>query len=346
MADSICIIRLSAIGDCTHVLPTALALRDQGKQVTWIIGKHENRLLEGLEGIELIVFDKRGGLAELRRVRRQLSGRRFSALLLMQLAFRAGLLSTSVKAETRIGYERGLSRELHGMFVNQRCAPAQKTHVLDVLSGFATALGIDAPIRWELPLSPDDHQWAADHLADAPRNLVMCPCSSHARRNWLPERYAAVARHAVASGWRVLLAGGPSDIERQMADQIVAAAAIPLTDLTGKDTLKQLAALLAAADAVIAPDTGPAHIANAMGTPVIGLYAATDPRRSGPYHSLGLCVNRYPSAAERYLSSYQDQLRWGKKIEVPGVMELIEVDAVIERLKLLTEQSPGMPQRL
>lgn len=114
-----------------------------------------------------------------------------------------------------------------------------------------------------------------------------------------------------------------------MADAILAAMRQPARDLTGKDTLAQLPALLERADLVLSPDSGPVHIANAVGTRVLGLYACTDPQRSGPYSDLRWSVDRYPLAARTFMGKPADRLRWGTKIERPGAMALIEVDAVI-----------------
>ena len=99
----------------------------------------------------------------------------------------------------------------------------------------------------------------------------------------------------------MVLCGGRSALERTTTDAILAAMQTPALDLVGKDTLKQLPALLARADLVMTPDSGPTHIANAMGTKVLGLHAPTNPRRSGPYSDLRYCVDRYDDAARKYL---------------------------------------------
>jgi len=127
-----------------------------------------------------------------------------------------------------------------------------------------------------------------------------------------------------------VLCGGRSEMERQMADTILAGMKQPALDLTGKDTLQQLPALLERADIVLSPDSGPAHIANAVGTRVIGLYACTDPRRSGPYSDLRWTVDRYAAASEVLLGQPAAELGWGTKIEREGAMALIETDAVID----------------
>ena len=92
--------------------------------------------------------------------------------------------------------------------------------------------------------------------------------------------------------------------------------------------------LLKRADVVLTPDSGPAHLANAVGTPVIGLHACTWPRRSGPYNSQDLCVDKFAEAALQFRNKKLEDLRWGTRIIEKEAMNLIEVDEVIDRLDL------------
>ena len=163
--------------------------------------------------------------------------------------------------------------------------------------------------------------------------LMISPCSSHPHRNWSAERYAAVADHAISRhGMRVVLTGGPSELEVNTGQAIEAAMQYHAQNLIGKDTITQSVALLQRATLVISPDSGPAHIASVVGTPVLGLYAATPSRRSGPYNSLDLCVDKYTEAALKFRQKAPEELRWGQRIEYPGVMDLIEVEEVLGKL--------------
>ena len=330
---SICLLRLSALGDVTHVLPLVRTLQRAWPEtaLTWIVGKSEARLLEGLPGVEFAVYDKRSGLGGMLAVRRALRGHRFDALLQMQVAARANLLSAFVPADRRIGYDRARSKDLHGLFVDERIPDRAGIHVLDAIGSFCEPLGLHQDeVVWNLPVPDDAHAWAAAQWPrDGTPTLLVSPCSSHVRRNWRAERHAAVADHAIASGWRVVLCGGRSALERETGDAIVAAMRSSPLDLIGKDTLKQLPALLARADLVMTPDSGPMHIANAMGTRVLGLHAASNPARSGPYSDRRYCVDRYDDAARRYLGKPAAELKWGTKIEADGVMDLVTVDDAI-----------------
>ncbi|TXH72724.1 MAG: lipopolysaccharide heptosyltransferase family protein [Lysobacteraceae bacterium] len=330
-----CLLRLSALGDVTHVVPLVRTLRRAWPDVrlSWVIGKGEQKLLEGLDGVEFLVYDKKTGLGGMRALRRACHGRRFDILLQLQVAGRANLLSAFIPARRRVGYDKSRSKDLHGLFINERIPDRAGIHVLDAIGSFCEPLGLkQAEVTWDLPVPDSAREWArAQWPEDGLRTLAISPCSSHALRNWRAERYAAVADHVLERGWRVVMLGGRSALERDTTDAILATmrAEAPrgrVLDLVGKDTLKQLPALLERADLLMTPDSGPMHIANAMGTKVLGLHAASNPARSGPYSDRRYCVDRYDDAARRYLDKPASALRWGAKIEHEGVMDLVTVD--------------------
>ncbi|HEX7417835.1 MAG TPA: glycosyltransferase family 9 protein [Steroidobacteraceae bacterium] len=336
---SVCLLRLSAIGDTCHVVPLLRILQRAWPQTrfTWIIGSTEAKLMRLLKEVEFITVDKRAGAAELLRLRHALAGRRFEVLLHLQLALRASLIAACVRADVKLGFDRARARELQWLFTNARIVARTREHVLDSFIGFAAALGIsDRTLSWQVPLPDDAVRDARELIPDAMPTLLLSPCSSHARRNWLPQRYAQVADYAAQRhGMRVILSGGPSALERTVGAAIEAAAQTRLVNQIGRDTLPQLLALLSRARVLVSPDSGPAHMATLVGTPVIGLYAATNPARSGPYHSRAWCVDAYERAAQRFCGKAAQQLPWGTKIERPGVMQLIEVDEVTAKLDQL-----------
>ena len=340
---TVCLLRLSAIGDTCHALALLRALQAAWPttRFTWIIGRIEHKLMSIVPDVEFISYDKRGGLAALRDVRRALAGRQFDVLLHTQLAFRASVLSALVNAKVRVGFDRDRARELQWLFTNRRIAPRRNEHVLDSLLGFAESLGVErGPPRWDVPLPVGAVHYAEALLPERGRALVISACSSHRLRNWAPERYAAVARYAVEQlGLSVVLCGGPGSVEREMADAIQASAGVALVDRVGQDTLPEMLATLTRGLALLSPDSGPAHMATMVGLPVIGLYAATNPARSGPYLSREHCVDAYAEAALKFRGRPAESLPWTEKIEEPGVMDLISVEAVIARLERLAQQA-------
>ncbi len=343
---SLCLLRTSAIGDVTHVVPLVRTLQTAwpATKLTWIVGKLENRVVGDLSGVEFVVFDKSRGWRAFSDVKRALAGRRFDALLHLQVALRSNLLSTLVRAPLRVGYDRARSRDLHGLFINRRIPARTGQHVLDAMASFLEPLGLTQDtVRWDIPIPDSAREFAETHLPGDARTLIVSACSSHRLRNWLPDRYAAVMDHVAAQGWRVALCGGPSRYEREFGDAIVEKCKNKPLDLIGKDTLKQFLALCQRARIVLTPDSGPMHMANAVGTAVLGLHAASNPNRSGPYSDRRWCVDRYDAAARKFLGKPADQLLWGAKIEREGVMELIAVDDVIERFEAFTRADLSPP---
>jgi heptosyltransferase I len=339
---NLCLLRTSALGDVTHVVPLVRTLQTAWPQtrLTWIVGKFERKLVGDIDGVEFISFDKRAGFAGLRAVRKALAGRRFAALLHMQVALRSNLLSLALRADRRIGYDHARAKDLHGLFVRERIPARSGEHVLDAMGSFCEPLGLkQTVVRWDIPIPDEARAWAAEQWPDDGQpTLVLSPASSHALRNWRAERYAAVADHAAAAlHMRVVLSGGPSPAERALGDAIVGAMKTRPLDLIGKDSLKRALALYQRAAIVLTPDSGPMHMANAVGTRVLGLHAASNPARSGPYSDRRWCVDRYDEAARKFLHRPAAAIPWGSKIEYPGVMDLVTVDDVIERLEAFAQ---------
>jgi len=343
--ESICILRLSAIGDTCHTLAVVRSIQDAWPEtkITWVIGTVEARLLGHIPDIEFIIFDKSAGVSAYRKLRAKLRYRRFDVLLHMQVAFRANLASAMIRARRRIGYDRQRSKDMHGLFINERIEEGHGQHVLDAMQSFVAPLGI-APVspRWDIPLSEDEHEYAKRQIDPSRLTLCVSPVSSHKLRNWRIERYAQVADHAAnRHGMQVILTGGRSQFEVEFNAAVATSMQTTAKNITGKDTLRQLAAVLSQSDLLLSPDTGPMHIATAVATDVLGLHAASNPRRSGAYNSLEWSVDQYDAAARKYLRRGADEISWGTKIEKDGVMDLITVDQVTEKLDAWAAQYSG-----
>lgn len=339
---SLCLLRLSALGDCINIVPVVHTLRRHWPEtrLTWITGALEARLVGDLPGVDFHVVDKKAGGRGIRVLKRELAGRRFDALLHMHASWRANRVSRAVRADLRLGFDAARGRDGQRWFVNRRIAPARGGHVVDGYFAFLETLGLtERVLDWSVPIPAEAAEQARALLPPGPPALLISPCASHPRRNWRPERYAATADYAIERhGMRAVLVGGPSEEERAMGDAIRDAMDGYAADLIGRSPLKCLLALMERAACLITPDSGPAHMANAARLPTIALHAATDSARSGPYTSLEWCVDRYDDAARRYLGKSAAELPWGTKIEREGVMDLIEVADVIERLDAVMEQ--------
>lgn len=335
-AEKICVVRLSAIGDTCHALAVVRRIQDNwpDAKITWIIGKTEAMLLGDIPDIEFIIFDKFKGRQAYKDVRQKLGDRIFDIALCMHSSMRVNFLYRSIRAPIRLGFDRKRAKDFQWLFTNRRIPAVHGEHALEAMMSFASAVGAEPmPVRWDIPLSEDDRQFAADFRSPNMPLIVISPCSSNRARNfrnWSITNFVTAIQHLIDKDCRVVLTGGRSEIEINYGAALSQDASVD--NLIGKTTLKQLAALIDAADLVICPDSGPAHVATAFSTPVLGLYATTNPDRSGPYASRELTVNRYPDAARKYLHKSIDQLRWGQRVRHPDAMNLITVRDVVAKI--------------
>ncbi|MCW8109945.1 glycosyltransferase family 9 protein [Alteromonas ponticola] len=331
--------RLSAIGDVCHA--AALVNRIQRHwpdiEITWVIGKLEYQLMRLMPNIRFVVYDKKEGKEGIKRLRKTLADTTFDALLVMQVALRANLVSTAIKARRRLGFDWQRSKELHWLFTNTRIQPNIHAHVLDGFMDFADALGVpkDPSPQWDIPLEDKATAWAAQQANELGEFAIISPAASKEERNWLPERYAGIINHMHSKSLPVVLCGGPGELDKRTADAILAHTDSVVKNYVGKTTLHQLQALIKHAKFVIAPDTGPAHMATTVGTPVIGLYAHSNPRRTGPYNDLDKVVSVYDECVLDQYGKKWEALPWGTRAKGEHLMEKISLQAVIEQVERL-----------
>ncbi len=337
---SICLLRLSAIGDVTHMVPVVRSIQKYwpNTELTWIIGKNEAALVNDIDNIEFIQFDKSNSIQSYKNIVSTLKHRKFDTLFCAQVSLRANLISAVVPATIKLGYDIQRSKDLHSLFINSRISTNPKQHVLDSFFSFLEHFGLhDRKMQCDYIIPNSALDFAKKHLDTEKFKLIISPCSSHALRNWSAAAYATVADYAVQNlNAQVILCGGPTDLEIEVGAEIEQLMKFDALNLIAKDSLKKFLALLQGADLLISPDSGPAHMAMGVGTPVLGLYAASNPKRSGPYLSQQWCVNKYNEAAIKYKNRPASELKWGTKLEYPGVMDLIEVNDVIQKLDEFT----------
>jgi len=337
---NICVLRLSAVGDVCHAVATVQALQRHlpASAITWVVGKTEAGLVGDLPGIDVVIYDKRRGWAGMREVRRQTRAG-FDVLLHMQLSLRANLLAAMIPAKEKWGFPRVLSKELHSLVVNRRVGMPARPHVLESFQHFAYALGVP-PFKphWDIPVPAADRAWVTAQLAGSSPYVVIAPSASNPERNWLADRYAALAEHAAAKGLQVVLTGSPAAREIEFSAAIARASRARVIDLTGESSLKQLLALVADAAVVVAPDSGTAHLAVTQGTPVVGLYAHSNPRRTGPYSCSHLTLDAYTLGLANLRGQTPDTVRWGTRLKGADLMSAITLTEVLARFDLALEE--------
>lgn len=339
--EDICIVRLSAIGDTCHALAVVRNLQDNwpDARITWLIGKTESALMGDIPDVEFIIFDKSEGRRAYTTAADKLAGRSFDVALCMHASMRANFLCRRIPARLKVGFDRARARDFQWLFTDTRIPAASGEHAMEAMMGFARFIGaVEKPLRWDIPIADADRQFAR---RDTGRPLVVIsPCSSQRARNfrnWPEAHFVSIANYLRQDrNADVIVTGGNSELERQYGTSLQTLA--QAENLVGRTSLKQLYSLLSAADLVIAPDSGPVHMATTAGTTVIGLYATSNPDRTGPYLSRQYTVNRYPDAVRRYLGKDVEQLRWGQRVRHPEAMSLITVDDVISKIDAFFEK--------
>lgn len=345
---------MGSLGIAAHMLPVVHTLHACWPQtrLTWVIGTAEAALMQPLQNVELLRFHARTGLRAYRQLAHALRQRRFDGLFLMQAEWPAELASLLVRAPVRMGFDRARARAGHRLFINCRIAAAVQPHVLDGFMGFLAASGIPPEqfrYCWDIPEDPQAIAWAAEQLPAEPPFAVVSPCAEHPNRSWRPDRYATVADHLMEThGMQVAFTSSADFWQVRFVNAICARMRRPPVNLAGRTSLPQLLALLRRARFMLSPDSGAIHLATVAGIPAIGLYAASDPRHNGPFHSLEWCLSRYHEAAMYRTGRPASELSWGLEFHDPDVMALIAVEEVLEQTNRLIahlgKDSPAAPE--
>ncbi len=317
------------MGDVVHALALANGLRHgfPDAEITWVIHPVPYEVVRRQPAVDrFVVFARRGGWGGLRR---ELAGLRFDVVLVPQVSLKASLVAALARSPVKVGFDFHRSRELHWFFTNRHLPPHPPQHVQDHYLEFLEYLGIrDYTPRWDIVFTAEEEGRREEFFTAVGAPVVaFVLASSDPAKDWTPEGYAAAVDHVERRmGLRALLLGGPSRREAAMAEAVTErCTSRPLIalDRPVRDTLIKLAG----SRVVVAPDTGPLHAAVALGTPTVGLYGLSNPRRCGPYRRFhDLLVDHFtdPGDADR------PPLRRTKKGRMEGI-GADEVIAMIER---------------
>jgi len=345
---SIAVLRMSALGDVVMTLPLLRTLQKAfpRSRLYWIVSRPFDAIVEGLRGVELIVIDKPRGPLSYWRLYRQMQAYEFDWLLVPQASMRGNLVTAVTRAKRKIGFGPLHARDLQRWFVNET-VPAEREHLIDSFLQFATYVGArEHVLEWDLPLRPEEHAWARTQVSGCKGiKLAVVLAASKPERNWPVARYRETLER-IAARWplSVILIGGPGAAERALAAGLQQGGLrAPVLDMVGKTGLRQLAALLGEVDALLAPDTGPLHIAQAMKTPVVGLYAVAPSKKTGPYLEPQWTVDVFAEAAATILKRGPERIGWRQRVHDERAVQLIQVDAVVDKLEKLFEHRGFKP---
>ena len=329
--DRVAIVMMSAIGDAVHVLPVINALKrhSPGSRVTWFLAPRPATLVRGHPAVdEIIEFSARGGLAAWRQMRRQLQAREFDLVLDLQVAIKAGLLTSLIHAPVKLGFDRRRARDLNWLFTNHRIPAHANQHVQDQYFEFLDYIGVPHDrVEWGLGPWPSETGMLERVLPNAPRRFAaIAVATSKPDKDWPADGWATVidALHE-QHGLESVLVGGKSPVELA-AEETIRARAKHAPRSTLGCSLREMVSVLDAATLVLSPDTAPMHIANALGRPVIALFGATDPRRTGPYgKSQELVVNAFSDPGDPAGIIMDRRLGRVKTIRVQDVLAKVDL---------------------
>ncbi|GMR01429.1 MAG: hypothetical protein BMS9Abin19_0812 [Gammaproteobacteria bacterium] len=262
----------------------------------------------------------------------------------MQLSIRASVASLSIPAKIKLGFDNARAKDMQSLFCNHQITPTSiRQHVLDSFLEFPRYFGLEPVLDWQLPVAQTAIEAIKKRLhlnktTEDKKLFVINPCAiakSKNWRNWTVEGYATIADFIYDKyNMQVVLTGGNSQLEKNTAEEILSLCKMsePI-NLVATTSIDELVAILHLADIMLSPDTGPVHIASALGTDTIGLYAATNPDRAGPYNHKQYVVNKYPQALLKYNNKTVEDAAWGERIKTAECMALISVDDVIQKIQ-------------
>ncbi|NDQ56418.1 MAG: glycosyltransferase family 9 protein [Acidipila sp.] len=292
--DRYLLVRLSSMGDILHALPAASALRTSfpAARLDWLVAEKWQPLVAAFAGLDTVIPLRRFSWPHVRKVTSQLRANNYTCAIDFQGLYKSALLARLSGATRRVGFGAPAIRERGAvLFYTEQVVPAAK-HVVDQNLALAAHLGArppaqlpagDAATLFPLRIPPEAESYASAALSASGVTdyFVLSPGGGWKSKCWPAERYGQLHRRlAKRLGYPGVVSFGPG--ERDLAEAVRLAAGEPQPLLLEMDVL-QLAAMLRRVKIFIGGDSGPLHLAGAVGAPVVGIYGPTDPARNGPY---------------------------------------------------------------
>lgn len=329
----VALVLLTGIGDVVHGLPLACDLKRVAPErgVIWIAEPAPAEVLRHHPAVDrVVVFRKRAGWRGLREVYSAFRGSPCGLTLNLMRYFKAVLPALATRAPVRLGLPPSKTRDGVRLFNTHHLDETPWRHTQDLFLGFRGPLGVpaDAPVEWRITFSEEERAAQTSFFAplrETGKPLVgLVLASANVAKDWPAERYAELATGLDRDlGAGIVLVGGPADAEARAGAQVQRAVPGALSGLS--DSVRRMMWMTDGVDALVSPDTGPLHIAHALGTPVVGLFGHTNPWRVGPWRdSQDLIIDQYTDAGEdpdpsRYHPRHERMAR----IAVPEVMEAV-----------------------
>ncbi len=326
----VCVVMMSAVGDAVHVLPVVNALKRHAPdaRVTWILQPGPASLVRGHRSVdEVLLFERAKGWRAFVELRRQLASRRFDLAIDLQVYLKAGIVTSFVHAPVKLGFDRHRARDFNWLFTTHRVPPHAPQHVQDQYFEFLTALGVPhEPVEWDLGPWPPERQKAQAFFDafDRPAASIVV-ATSKPQKDWPADRWAQVIDALWYDfGIQPVLVGARTPRELA-AEQVITERARHKPVSALGSGLRELVGILDGSALVLAPDTGPLHMAVALDRPVVSLMGYTNPKRTGPYRRFhDLIVDAYGDPGEAYPISMENRPDRMASITVRDVLDRVE----------------------
>ena len=325
----ICMVMMSAIGDVVHALPviTAIKRHRPHARITWILQAPGAALVNGHKDVdEILIFDRKAGWRGFWNLRKQLKTRPFDVVLDLQCYLKASIITAMCRSPIKLGLDRARAKELNWLFTNTKIPAKPLNHVQAHFLEFLDAMQIPSqPLQWNIGPWTQERAWQTEFFTNMPKpRVALVAGTSNPLKDWLPERMCELVDALEAQGLRTILVGGHSAREIALGKMLAQRCAHPPVHALGSG-LRNLVCILDGCDLVISPDTGPLHLAVALGKPVIGLYGYNSPTRVGPFsNDPKLLVDVYHDPGEAPQMTFTHRQGRMQKISVQNVLDRVE----------------------
>jgi len=302
---NILIVKLSAIGDVVHTLPALNAIRKHypDARITWLVEEDTSALVKGHTALDRVLISRRKhwvkgflgpspwkAVKEIYYFIRTLRDTKYDLIIDFQGLLKSGVLIALSRGKRKVGFGKGMEhQEFSYLFLNERIpAVDMDNHALLRGMMLLDAIGIhSSDIEYNLPVQAQDRELVDSLLVQNgiknPKLLVAInPVAKWDTKLWADSKFAELAdRLATQYHAGVVFTGSQAD--RRTIQGIISTMEAEAANLAGETTLITLAALYEKTDFIVSTDTGPMHIAAALGTPVVALFGPTAPWRTGPF---------------------------------------------------------------
>lgn len=325
------LVLLSAVGDIVHALPLVNAIKRHRPRahLTWLLQDAGAALIQGHPAVdEILLFQRRAGLAGFVKMALNLADRPFDLVLDLQCYCKATLLTALCRAPIKIGLDPSRAREFNWLVNNHHLPKKPLGHVQEHFLEFLDYLEIPRePMAWNLGPWPSEREWQKHFFRHLPTpRVALVAGTSNPKKDWLPDSWVRLTDALTAQfAFHPILVGAATPRETALGKKMLAECRHPPQLALGCG-LRRLVAILDGCDLVISPDTGPLHLARALGKPVIGLYGYNSPARVGPWgQDPRLLVDAFHHPNEKPQITFQHR---------PGRMGRITVEDVLAKVEL------------